>query len=848
MSAISSVSDRANWFVILIRAPFTALPSASRMFVLLLVTARPALISAEPAQPAPTSNTQEASSAKPPATDSLGDPLPEGAKLRLGTLRFQPPSNVSEIALSPDEQTIVTVGKELIAWDAVTGKERWRVNAREHGLDSNASYGMRLLAFSADSSKFYTPMRPNTILVWNVMSGGHDVITVQSGNQLGQQRSCQALDVTADGQTLVLGDANGVTVCGSDGQALYEIANIPNKEIKSKDRLTFGGEYSFVRFSPDGKTLAVVKSDTSTVLRLHDAQGGQELRQIALQSQLVRLAFSPDGKHIATTEREAAIRLYEVESGKEVWSMVLPLKNPYENYTSAIAFSPDGKIVAAAATDYHIYLIDAVRGTELAALAGHTWYPWAVAFTGDSKTLYSSGWDGPIRRWDVEARKQMPLPQGIRATGSIAASSDGRTLAYEDDLGTIRLVDARNGVERRTLELPGSRYSPLTFSLDGRLLAGGGTNGDNVHVAVWDLASGAVLWRWDWPKGADPHSTVESLCFSPNGTRLAAAVFRQSAARIWDLTSGQSITQLEHKSIYGLSFSPNSETLATAGWDSTIRFWETDTGEIRGELDLKDGQPNVGDLRMYVVRYAPEGDLIATAHLDGTVRVWQADNMALRKAFKIDGRFIYGAIRFSPDGLWLATGSMGGQVALWDPISGQKVWDVGRHQGYVGTVGFGRDSQTMLSGGADGVCYLWDLRPSAKPIEKDLASIWDDLAGVDGPAAYDAMWALANMPERAVSLISEKLRVVTIVDPDRADEGATVEEVQRRKRLSKRLGNKEPLVVRAVTARRALALLAQLGTPDSIRLLKDLVTQDPKGELGRLAAAALDRLSTAEQP
>ena len=163
----------------------------------------------------------------------------------------------------------------------------------------------------------------------------------------------------------------------------------------------------------------------------------------------------------------------------------------------------------------------------------------------------------------------------------VAASPDGQTLAYEDDSGAIRLVDAEHGTERRTLALPGTEYSQLVFSPDGRRLAGGGTSGDQVHVAVWDVPSGELLHRWDWPKGRDPHSTVESLGFTPDGSRLAAAVFRQSAAYVWDLTTGQQIARLAHNQVYGLSFSPDGKTLVTAGWDSIIRFWETDTGNIR---------------------------------------------------------------------------------------------------------------------------------------------------------------------------------------------------------------------------------------------------------------------------
>jgi hypothetical protein len=69
------------------------------------------------------------------ARDDSDDPLPKGALLRLGSLRFRHPSNVHELALSPDEKTVVTIGEELIAWDAATGKERWRADLRTYGID-----------------------------------------------------------------------------------------------------------------------------------------------------------------------------------------------------------------------------------------------------------------------------------------------------------------------------------------------------------------------------------------------------------------------------------------------------------------------------------------------------------------------------------------------------------------------------------------------------------------------------------------------------------------------------------------------------------------------------------------
>jgi hypothetical protein len=183
---------------------------------------------------------------------------------------------------------------------------------------------------------------------------------------------------------------------------------------------------------------------------------------------------------------------------------------------------------------------------------------------------------------------------------------------------------------------------------------------------------------------------------------------------------------------------------------------------------------------------------------------------------------------------------------LWDPLTTKNVWNRGGHQSSVYTVGFGRDIRDLVTGGEDGVCYLWDLRPPGIRPDNDLSRLWDDLGGEDSVAAFQAMWALSTMPDRAAAMLSEKLRPVrTVIDLDRVAEGTSDEEIQRRRRMRKLLINKDPMVESAITFRRAIALLAQIGTPDAIVLLNNLAEHDPKREVGRFAAAALERLKIA---
>ena len=191
-------------------------------------------------------------------------------------------------------------------WDAATGKELWRALPRQYSFEpQGAAYGMRAVAFSSDDSRFYTPGQLDQVLVWETSSGRHEVLTVKlpNRNDMSRARIIRSVDVTPDGTKLAVGNANGVFVCNIKGEVLYAIANAPTEPelLDNKDRLTISGHYSLGRFSPNGKMLAVAKSDSPEEVRLCDAETGRVLRKVALTSRLVRLAFSWDGKQLATT-------------------------------------------------------------------------------------------------------------------------------------------------------------------------------------------------------------------------------------------------------------------------------------------------------------------------------------------------------------------------------------------------------------------------------------------------------------------------------------------------------------------------------------------------------------------
>jgi RNA polymerase sigma factor (sigma-70 family) len=813
-----------------------------------------------------------------PVVDRLGDPLPEAAVMRLGTTRFRHPGGSNILAMTPDEKTALTLGHEgLFAWDTTTGKEKWHVGPRELHTDLNISIGQTPIVILPDGKRAVATTNSPAFQVWDLTSGKATLTQIPEGS-LRPGEYFDAVDVSKDGKTLALGGAFGVALCDLDGKIVARIANnrVGNRN-PNQDRLLAWQDYSYPRFAPDGNSLSVATSDSMTTVRLCGLDGN-EIRRISLSKRYLDSSFSPDGKLLAVAERDDTVRVYETATGerKYEWPVKITRQVANENYLFRVLFSPDGKTVAVAASDKLIHLWDPATGKTLGELEGHDWYPRGLVFTKDSKMLYSTGWDGAIRRWDLSARKQLPLPQGIRGSAVVVASPDGRTLIYADGDHNLRLVDAKTGEERSLITIPGLDPDQVAFRADSRQMAVGGKAGNNVVVVVLDPVTGKVLKRFEWPKGNDPHASVEDLAFSPDGRRLAAMTFRQHTARIWDLTTDKEPPLLKHKEGYSLSFSPDGKTLITGGWDRKIRFWDPTDGKLRKEFTVELPKDYVigglvrDDVRVFAVAWSPDGTRIAGNDLGGRLWIWDADTMKPRAVTDTKDIPRYNTLAWSPDGLWVATGGAVGKVFVWDGWSGQLVWDRGRHRTDLFRVSFGKDDRTLVSGADDGLGYRWDLRPKDVPAEKP-AALWPALIGPDGPAAYRAFWAMLDQPVAAVTAIAEQGKAFTEkVDPARVrqwiadlDSPRFAAREAAERELSGHLRAAVPLLRETVTkgpteeqrARvqklldnwestrsgrtRAVSVLMHLGTPAAKKVLADWAAADPAGDLGKAAAAAL---------
>jgi WD40 repeat protein len=290
------------------------------------------------------------------------------------------------------------------------------------------------------------------------------------------------------------------------------------------------------------------------------------------------VAFSPDGKRLASGSWDQTVRFWEVSSGEALNTVARKAKE-----IQALAFSRDGRWLATENSSNTVSLRDAATGQEIRTLAsekplgplGSSWV-YSVAFSPDGRWLASGVDDKTVRLWDLQTgTKVRDFVTSRRSVICIAFSPNGKLIASGDADNTITIWEADSGEKIRKLRGHTKTVYAVAFSPDGRRLAS--ASGDKT-IKLWDLAG-----RQEIQTLRGHGNVVTSLAFSPDGNWLASGSWDKSI-KIWDAATGRELQSLaaHNHPIYSIAFDSRGRWLASGSEDGTIKLWRlTEQSELR---------------------------------------------------------------------------------------------------------------------------------------------------------------------------------------------------------------------------------------------------------------------------
>lgn len=542
----------------------------------------------------------------------------------------------------------------------------------------------------------------------------------QPRRMMAHRGHAHSVDFSPDGQTLVS--------AGSDGDVhIWEVAAGRRRAtLRSGAR-----EVNFACYSPDGKTVAA--AETGAKLRLWNAEKSETLSvwDSPALVQISCLAWSADGRHLAAAGFPGeSFVVWDVATGQ---AQVMP--QGHSDEVNSLAYSSDGRRLATASSDESVRIWDFERGSQLASLAPDQTHITCVRFSPDGQVLATSGAEGTVKIWNVaDGSLVATYEANSERADALAFSPHDPVVAIGDHFGIVREWDWKHNRIVRVIDSGQGRILSLAYSRARNTLASAAREGS---LCIWDFAteepsreiapdgfSGSVAFAQDSRQlvFCSPSAGVSVLDLEHDSTRVLetgspnpAACLAIAGARVFvtrddrlsvarrDLAGMEPLATVATVGahIHSMLVTPDGKLLLT-GDDAAphrVELWDVETGHHQRFLE---------EHRLPIGCFActPSGDVAASASSDGEIRLWDLKERKLLRT--LDG-YCAGirCLAFDGDGRKLASAGDDRLVRFWDTATGEPVRVVLNHVARVNSIAFCPDEPLVATGDEQGFVRMW---------------------------------------------------------------------------------------------------------------------------------------------
>jgi len=452
-----------------------------------------------------------------------------------------------------------------------------------------------------------------------------------------------------------------------------------------------GATVSATAWAPDGRTVALgTMQGRLLAWRRIDAAGhagADAARDLPGHDDTIwDLAFSPDGRWLASASADGTVRLHDLATGGQP-----RVVTSHDDAVYAVDFSPDGGLLATAARDRIIRIWDTATWEELPGLAGHEGTIYSARFSPDGRRIASASQDGTVRIWNIADRRQSLRldPEGGRIFRVLFSPAGDRiAAAAEDGLAFVWQADDGGGVAR--LQHP-TRVNAVAFAGGGDQLVTASGDGLLRH---WDVDAGRETRRRCGHAGA-----IWSLAATPQAGAATGAA--DGTVKLWRLDgAADPVLRLGDRG-QALAIDARGATLAAG--DAAGRILLADPGTLREQASFTTGAG-----RANAAAFTADGSLLAIACDDGSVHRWNVSERHTLPPLPVHTRRVYG-LGFSADGRLLATGSEDRTARIVDPTTGVERAAPLRHPARVFGVAFHADGRRLATACGDRRVRIWDV-------------------------------------------------------------------------------------------------------------------------------------------